>query len=179
MRKVVLYELVSLDGVAEAPETFFVDDWDREIDAQLATLIATQDTVILGRRTYDQWSRYWPDSDVEPFATFINNVEKRVATSTPLDGRWQNATAIEVDLVPFVRELKNMSGGDIGVHGSISVARSLLEADAIDEVHLIIAPGVVGGGRRLLEGLPEIRLELVRGSTSSKGYLLAGYRVVR
>ena len=62
MRKVVLYELVSLDGVAEAPETFFAD-WDEAMEANLAAVIGTQDAVILGRRSYDEWSPYWPGSD--------------------------------------------------------------------------------------------------------------------
>ena len=83
MRKVVLYELLSLDGVAEDPDKFVID-WDEAMDANLAAVIATQDAVILGRRSYDQWSEFWPGSEIEPFATFINGVEKYVASSTPL-----------------------------------------------------------------------------------------------
>src|SRR6187399_1987069 len=100
--KVVVYELLSLDGVAEAPDDF-IADWDAAMDANLAAVIATQDTVILGRRSYDEWAQYWPGSQIEPFATFINGVTKHVATSTPLDQDWANATAIEGDLVEFVR----------------------------------------------------------------------------
>jgi dihydrofolate reductase len=83
MRKVVLYELLSLDGVAEAPDTFFMD-WDEAMEANLAAVIASQDAVILGRRSYDEWSEYWPNSEIEPFAAFINDVAKYVASSTPL-----------------------------------------------------------------------------------------------
>ena len=83
MRKVVLYELLSLDGVAEHPDKFFLE-WDEAMDANLAAVIATQDAVILGRRSYDEWSEYWPDSEIEPFATFINGVDKYVASSSPL-----------------------------------------------------------------------------------------------
>jgi dihydrofolate reductase len=178
MRKVILYELLSLDGVAEAPETFFID-WDEKMDAALAAVIETQDAVLLGRRSYDEWSQFWPGSEIEPFATFINRVPKYVATSTPLEGHWNNSNAIEGDLVPFVQELKSSSGGDIGVHASISVAQALLAAGAIDEVRLVVAPAIVGRGRRLLEGLPPIRLELLRNATSPSGYLLADYRVSR
>lgn len=67
MRKVVLTELLSLDGVAEAPNTFFFD-WDEVVDAQGAAIIETQDAVILGRRSYDEWAEFWPDSDIEPLA---------------------------------------------------------------------------------------------------------------
>ena len=178
MRKVVLYELVSVDGVAEAPETFF-GGWEETLDAHLAAVIGTQDAVILGRRSYDEWSRYWPDSEVEPFASFINAVAKHVATSTPLGGEWHNATAIDGDLVEFVQSLKNASGGDIGVHASISVAQALLAGEAIDEIRLVVAPTIVGSGRRLLDGLPPIRLETLLCETSSKGHLLADYRVER
>ena len=178
MRKVVLYEQLSLDGVAERPETFF-SDWDAAMDANLAAVIATQDAVILGRRSYDEWSAYWPGSDIEPFATFINGVTKYVATSTPLGGQWHSATAIAGGLVPFVQELKASSGGDIGVHASIAVAQALLAADVIDEVRLVVAPAIAGGGRRLLDGLPSMRLAPLHSAMSPSGYLLADYRVSR
>jgi dihydrofolate reductase len=178
MRKVVLYELVSLDGVAEAPNEFFLD-WDEAMGANLAAVIAAQDAVVLGRRSYDEWSEFWPGSEIEPFSTFINKVPKYVATSTPLERQWHNSTVIDGGLVEFVQDLKNSSGGDIGVHASISVAQALLAADAIDEVRLVVAPAIVGRGRRLLDGLPAIRLESIRSATSPTGHLLADYRISR
>ena len=177
MRKIVVYELLSLDGVAEAPETFF--GWDDALDAKLATAITTQDVVILGRRNYDEWARFWPRSEIEPFATFINGVTKYVATSTPLDGDWANATAIDGDLVEFVRDLKQQPGGDVGVHGSISVAQALLAAGVVDELKLTIGPMIAGRGRRLLDGVPPIQLESIQSETSPSGYLIVDYRVVR
>ena len=178
MRKVVAYELLSLDGVAEEPDGFFTD-WDDAMDANLAAVIATQDAVILGRRSYDEWAAFWPGSEIEPFATFINGVAKYVATSTPLDREWANATAVDGDLVEFVRDLKDQPGGDIGVHASISVAQALLAADVVDELRLVIAPTIAGSGRRLLDGLPPIRLESIRSATSPTGHLLVDYRVIR
>ncbi|HTU07919.1 MAG TPA: dihydrofolate reductase, partial [Trebonia sp.] len=73
MRKVVAYELLSLDGVAEKPDEF-ITDWDAAMDANLGAVIAAQDSVILGRRSYEEWAEFWPGSDIEPFATFINGV---------------------------------------------------------------------------------------------------------
>jgi dihydrofolate reductase len=178
VRKVVVYELLSLDGVAEAPDGFFTD-WDDVMDANLDGVIGTQDAVVLGRRTYAEWAEFWPSSDIEPFATFINGVTKHVATSTSLDRDWPNATAIDGELVPFVRELKQTTGGDVGVHASISVAQSLLAADVVDELRLVIAPRIVGHGRRLLHGLPSIRLEAMRSELSPSGHLLVDYRLVR
>ncbi len=178
MRKIVVYELVSLDGVAESPDEF-ITDWDEVMDANLAAVIGSQDAVILGRRSYTDWAKFWPTSQIEPFATFINGVEKHIATSTPLDLDWADATAIEGGLVEFVRVLKERQGGDIGVHASISVAQALLAADVVDELRLVIAPRIVGRGRRLLDGLPSIRLEAIQSSLSPNGYLLVDYRVVR
>ncbi len=176
-RKVVIYELLSLDGVAEAPDTFF--GWDDSLDPQLAATIASQDAVILGRRTWDEWSQFWlgPGAETMPFAPFINAVEKHVATSTPLDRDWANATRIDGPLAGFVRALKEQPGGDIGVHGSISVAQSLLAAGVADELRLVIGPMVAGSGRRLLDGVPSGLLELIRSEPTPSGYLVTDYRV--
>ena len=175
MRKVVVYQIVSLDGVAEDPEEF-VTDWD-EGDAHLAFTIATQDAVILGRNSYDQWARFWPTSRIEPFADFINTVDKFVATSTPLDQAWANATRIDGDLVGFVRKLTGTPGRDIGVHASISVVRSLLAAGVVDELRLLIVPTIVAAKRTLFEGLPPIRLETLRSQVTPGGLLLVDYRI--
>jgi len=178
VRKIVVYELLSLDGVAEAPDTFFAD-WDDAMGANLAAVIATQDAVILGRRSYDEWAQFWPGSQIQPFAKFINGVTKYVATSTPLDRDWDGATVLGGGLVDFVRDLRQQRGGDVGVHASISVAQALLAAGVVDELRLVIAPRIVGRGRRLLDGVPPIELASIRGEISPTGYLLADYRVVR
>lgn len=178
MRKVVLYELLSLDGVAEDPDQF-INEWDEAMAQNLASVIAEQDAVILGRRSYEEWARFWPGSEIEPFSTFINGVAKFVATSSPLEPAWANATAIEGALATFVQDLKSQSGGDIGVHASISTAQSLLAAGVVDELRLVIAPSIVGKGRRLLDGLAPVRLESIRSATSPSGHLLADFGVVR
>src|SRR5258708_34875008 len=154
MRKVVVYELLSLDGVAEDPDRFF-PDWDPAMRATLAGVTATQDAVILGRRSYTEWAQFWPGSQIQPFATFINGVTKYVATSTPLDREWANATVVDGELVAFVRDVKQRPGGDIGVHASISVAQALLAADGADVGRLVIGPTIVRRGRRLLDGMPQ------------------------
>jgi dihydrofolate reductase len=178
MRKIVVYELLSLDGVAEDPDGF-ITSWDEAMDANLAAVIGTQDAVILGRRSYTEWAQFWPGSEIQPFSAFINGVTKYVATSKPLDQDWANATVLDGGLAEFVRDLKQQPGGDIGVHASISVAQALLAADVVDELRLVIAPRIAGRGRRLLDGLPSIQLEPIRSELSPKGYLLADYRVTR
>jgi dihydrofolate reductase len=86
---------------------------------------------------------------------------------------------IDGDLVEFAQRLKDGPGGDIGVHGSISVAQALLAGGLVDELRLAIAPSIAGGGRRLLDGLPPIRLESIRSEISPTGYLLVDYHVIR
>ena len=176
MRKVVVYELLSLDGVAEQPDDF-ITTWDDVMDENLARVIATQDTVILGRRTYDDWAAFWPTSDIEPFATFINRVEKFALASTSPLSSWSNATIVDGDLREFVTSLKREAGNDIGVHGSIALTKALLELGLVDELRLVVAPALQMRGRKLFDkGLP-VRLTLTRQITSPEGYLLLDYRV--
>jgi dihydrofolate reductase len=176
VRKVVAYELLSLDGVAENPDEF-ITNWDDAMGENLARVIAPQDTVLLGHRTYDDWSAFWPPSDIEPFATFINGVKKFAAASTTPALPWANATVINSDFSEFVTELKQQSGGDIGVHGSIALVQSLLKASLVNELRLVIAPSLQMHGRRLFDKALPIRLELTRTVTSPTGYLLLDYRV--
>ncbi len=169
-------QLLSLDGVAEDPERFFAP-WGLEADAAAATWIATQDAVVLGRRSYDDWVRFWPGSGIEPFASSIGAVDKHVATSTPLDPPWTRARAIEGDLVEHVRKLRREPGGEIGVHASISVAQTLLRAGVVDRLRLLVAPTIVGPGRRLLEGMPPMRLTPITSEVSPGGCLVLDHRV--
>jgi dihydrofolate reductase len=176
MRKVVVYELLSLDGIAEQPDEF-VTDFDEIMRENLGRVITSQDAVLLGRRTYDDWAGFWPNSDIEPFASFINGVQKFVVTSTPLEQRWASSSVVGSGLAQFVADLKRQSGGDIGVHGSISLAQSLLKASLVDELRLVIAPAVHTQGRRLFDHHSPKRLSLTRSITSPSGYLLVDFQV--
>ena len=175
MRKLVAYELLSLDGVAEEPLDFITDFDDVMID-NLGRVIATQDTVLLGRRTYDQWAEFWPKSDIQPFSSFINSVEKFVVTATPPERQWAKSSVVTDGLVEFVTDLKRQPGMDIGLHGSIRLAQALLEAELVDELRLVIAPAIQITGRKLFEATPATRLTLTRTITSPTGYLLLDYQ---
>jgi dihydrofolate reductase len=176
MRKLVAYMLVSVDGVAEDPNRFLLE-WDQVLQANLGEVIGTQDTVLLGRGMYDEWSRHWPTSDDQPFADFINNVRKYVATSTPLTTPWTNAEPILGPVDEFVRDLKAGDGADIGVHGSITLTQSLLSAGLVDDVRLLVAPRVVGSGRRLFPDGVAQSLQLVQCIGTPSGSLLVHYTV--
>jgi dihydrofolate reductase len=176
MRKVVAYELLSLDGVAEQPDNF-VTDFDDVMEDNLQRVIATQDTVLLGRRTYDEWAGFWPTSDIEPFASFINGVQKLVMTSTPLDREWTKSAVIEGGLPEFLKELRARPGGDIGVHGSIHLTQALLEKGLVDELRLVITPALQLQGRKLFDRCVPKRLSLTRNASSPTGYLMVDYAV--
>lgn len=178
MRPVVLYTLLSLDGDAKAPDEFVLD-WDAELDANLAEVIGRQDAVLLGRNMYEEWSQHWPSSDMEPFASFINSVPKYVFTSDePVHG-WSNTTVVRERAEVFVAELKQGEGAEIGVHGSLALAQSLLRADLVDELRLVIAPNTTGGGRRLFDQTELQRWQLVASVASPSGSLVLHYRRAR
>lgn len=176
MRKVVLYTLLSLDGVAEEPGDWFSDDGPEVID-NLARVIATQDTVLLGRGTYDYWAGYWPTARVEPFATFINTTPKHVVTSTTPTQDWALTTLVTTPVTDHLTDLKRQSGADIGIHGSIELARALLRNRLIDELRLVVSPTVAGHGRRLFADDDTLQpTELLDAHTSAKGTLFLHYR---
>jgi dihydrofolate reductase len=175
-RKVVLYQLLSLDGVAEEPGDWFAGGGP-ELVEHLRETIATQDDVLLGRGTYDYWVGHWPSSDFEPFASFINGVRKHVVTSSPLAGDWANSTAVSAPLPDAVRALREQPGGDIGIHGSISLAQALLRERLVDELRLVVAPVLAGRGRRLFaEDGALARLERTRVEGSANGAVFLRYR---
>jgi dihydrofolate reductase len=109
--------LLSLDGVAEEPGNWMSDSGP-ELFANLGRTIETQDDVLLGRGTYDYWVDYWPTSDVEPFASFINGTPKHVFTSSEPDASWDNTTLVAAPAVDYVRQLKQGTAATSGFTGA-------------------------------------------------------------
>ena len=186
MPDIVLYTLVSLDGATEDPHRYFPETGDRQgapvFDDDLgrheAEMLARQSAVLLGRRTYGQWSRYWPTSEEQPFADFINTIPKYVVTSTPLAGEWTNARRVSGPLTEVVEEVKAHADGDIGVHASITLAKGLLAAGLVDELCLAVGRVLDPVGPRLFDGLPDrLELSLVAAAPTSSGSLWLRYRV--
>ena len=178
MRDVVFLHFLSLDGVAEEPSDWFFDDGP-ELFEDIARVLETQSEVLLGRGTYDYWVDYWPTSDVEPFASFINSSRKHVATSSELAGQWNNTVRMTSPVADYVRNLKQQSGGDIGIHGSTSLARSLIADRLVDELRLVMPPTIAGHGKRLFTADTSMELqqfELVDLQKTPKGTLFLHYR---
>jgi dihydrofolate reductase len=181
MRKVYAGLFSSIDGVVEAPNEW-QPAFDEEMGAAMSRMLEEQDAVLLGRVTFTEWASYWPASADEPFASWINGIQKYVASST-LDSvdHWPNSTLIEGPVGGFVRELREQDGGTIGVGGSPALVRSLISEGLLDELTLMISPVVAGGGRkRLFAGDAKLAtFELASAQPTSSGTVIASYRPAR
>jgi dihydrofolate reductase len=176
-RNVVSGLFISMDGVVESPDQWQFDSFDSDLGEAMGTFIANEDTILLGRVTYQDWASYWPTSNDEPYASHINNTPKYVASTTLKQVDWQNSTLIQGSLSDEIKRLKRQPGKNIGVSGSPGLVYSLLQNNLLDELILMIHPVVVGHGKRLFkEGSELKRLRLVDSSTTSSGVIIATYR---
>lgn len=180
MRKVVASLFITLDGVVEEPGDW-QEHFDDEMMAALQARLANADAVLLGRGTYEYWYQYWPTATMEPFASFINNHPKYVVSST-LDavewGDWHNIELLKGDLAEEIRKLKAQPGKNISIEASPSLVRSLMDANLLDELQLMIHPVFMGKGKRLFEEDDLMRLKLLDGKTTSTGTLIVSYQPI-
>ncbi len=180
MRKMVAGLFISLDGVTESPEKWQFDNFDEDMMAAMNAHIAAEDTILLGRVTYQEWAPYWPASKDEPYASHINNAPKYIV-STTLDkvewGQWDNAKLLKGTLAEEILKLKQQPGKNIGIAGSPTFVRSLLKNNLLDELTLMIHPVVVGKGKRLFKDEGDLkRLKLVNSKTSRTGVVFVTYQ---
>lgn len=177
MRKVVSGLFISLDGVVGSPEKWQFDHFDPEMMAGLDAVIAATDAALLGRVTYQEWEGYWPNSQAEPFASFINNSPKYVVSTTLREVGWKNSFLIRGPLAEEITRIKQQPGKNIAVSGSPTLTVSLLENDLLDELTLMVIPVVVGSGKRLFkEGGSLKRLQLTGSQISSSGVAILTYQ---
>jgi dihydrofolate reductase len=180
MRKVVATELVALDGVMESPEEWAFSYSNDEMAEANASGMAASDAMLLGRVTYQEFASYWPykNSAEQPYTDYLNNTPKFVVSTTlqePLE--WQNSTLIKDNVAEEIARLKRQPGKDIGIVGSGTLVRSLLQDDLLDELALMVHPVVLGSGKRLFEeGGDQNALELVDSKTFGTGVVVLTYR---
>jgi dihydrofolate reductase len=179
LRKVIAVELVSVDGVMESPEEWAFPYSNEEMAEENAAGMASSDALLLGRVTYEQMASYWPN---QPGGTlmvdYINSVPKFVV-STGLEGPlgWNNSALIRGNVTEEIAGLKREPGKDVTVLGSGELVRSLLRDGLLDELRLMVAPIVLGSGKRLFEDGGEQRtLELADSKTFGTGVLSLAYR---
>jgi len=176
MRKVIAGLFISLDGVTESPEKWQFDHFDEDMQSALASHVAAEDAVLLGRVTYQEWAAYWPTATDEPYAGHINNTPKFVVSATLDRVDWKHSTLRRGGLAQAITGLKRQPGRNIGTAGSPTLVRSLLEKDLLDELTLMVHPVVVGRGRRLFEdGGALKRLKLVGSKATRTGVMILTY----
>lgn len=177
MRKVIAALFMSLDGVVESPDKW-QEHFDEDMGQAMIEQLNSQDAVLLGRVTYQEWASYWPTATDEPFASFINSTPKYVF-STTLDNveDWQNSTLMKGNLVEEITHLKQQPGKNIGTAGSPTLVHSLLERGLVDELVLLVHPVVVGSGKRLFKDGDSLkRLDLVSAKPTRTGTVILTYQ---
>ena len=189
MGALVVTEFVSIDGVFEDPggaEGYEHGGWTFEYDRgeegdrfKLDELMQAE-AQLLGRVTYEGFAAAWPSRE-GPFADKLNNDPKYVVSTTLTDASWQNTTVISGDVVDRIRQLKADVAGDILVAGSGTLVRTLLAADLVDELRLMVFPTILGRGKRLFgDGIDRLKLRLAESRVvGSDGVQVQIYRRAR
>ena len=174
MGRLVVTEFVSVDGVFEDPggaEDYEHGGWTFEYDRgddgnkfKLDELMEAQ-IQLLGRVTYEGFAAAWPTRE-GPFAEKLNNDPKYVVSTTLKEPKWQNTKVISGDAAAAISALKDQTDGEILVTGSGTLVRTLLEADLVDELRLMVFPTILGRGRRLFpDGIDRLKLKLASSRT--------------
>lgn len=191
MRKVIVSEFLSLDGVMQAPGApdedpeggFEHGGWqmpyfDEVAGAAVSDGMAEADAFLLGRKTYEIFAAYWPTvTDEDGFADRMNSMAKFVVSETLEEAAWQNTTLIEGDVAEGVAALKQQTGRHILVFGSGELAQTLMQHGLVDEYRLMIHPIVLGSGKRLFRnGSAPTALRLVETETTGTGVVILTYR---
>src|SRR6266498_1739146 len=184
MRKIVAAEHLTLDGVVQSPEKWSFQYFNDELIGAIGASMASADTMLLGRRTYQEFAAVWPDRGTdEPVAAVMNNTPKLVVSTTLDTVEWQNSTLITGNLVeeltglpPEPGELLDEVAGDQGRVLPLNRVRSLLREGLLDELQLLVYPIVVGTGERLFPDKGEpVPLRLVDATTFGTGVLSLTY----
>ena len=191
MRKIVVAEFVSLDGVMQAPGGADEDTeggfahggwtapyWHDDIGAHFFEAMSQSDALLLGRKTWQiHGGAFEPMAAGDPFGDVMNTMPKYVVSSTLTDPEWTNTTVLSGEVPQEVAKLKEQHDGDVVVHGSRQLAQTLLENDLVDELRLMVFPVVLGKGKRLFgETSDKKRLQLVDSKTVGDGVVILTYR---
>ncbi len=177
MRKVLVSNLVSLDGFFEGPNQEL--DWfvrDDEFFAYARELLHSVDTILFGRSTYQLMAKYWPSAPPDEIADQMNGLPKVVFSRTLNAVEWNNSKLFRGDAVEEVGKLRQVPGGDMVILGSATLASCLLQAGLIDEYRVILNPVLIGGGRPLFPDIRvRLKLRLSRTQTFRSGAIILYY----
>lgn len=184
MRKIRIFEHISLDGVIEHDDGYVYGAWTTpyRTPAGAATLLEAYGPnfdLLLGRHTYDLWSGFWPNAGDFPMANAINAATKYIATHRPNSLEWGPVKDLGEDIISGIRDLKSTEGSDLIVSGSSTLTSALLEEGLADEVVLIVYPVFLGNGKRMLSDTVYARkLAFVSTRATPTGVLVNTYQYV-
>jgi dihydrofolate reductase len=177
MRKLVVSEFVSLDGVMEDPQWTFQFMSEVQEKFKFDELKAS-DALLLGRVTYDGFAAAWPNmiEETGEYGEWMNDYPKYVVSTTLEEVQWKNSQLIKGDIAEEIIKLKQQPGKDILVFGSCSLVQTLIQLDLIDEYRLMVFPVAVGSGKRVFgDGIDKKVLRLADTKTFSSGVIVLTY----
>ncbi len=178
MRRLIVWEFLSLDGVMEAPEQWVIPYQSPDVAGFIQAQNLAVDAILLGRVTYEAFAAYWPSQTHSEFgiADKLNSEPKLVVSSTLEKAGWNNSTLITKNAVKEIARLKQQPGGDIGVTGSALLVQSLMQAALVDEFQLTIYPLILEGGKRLFPEGRTMNLKLIEARSFNSGVVLLRYQ---
>jgi dihydrofolate reductase len=190
--KLTVTMFMTLDGISQAPGGadedrdggfeyggWFIPHADEAFGEAISTRFSNADAFLLGRRTYEIFASHWPKvtDPGDPVASKLNSQPKYVPTTTLDDATWADTTLIKDAVVAALSELKERPGGELQVHGSINLVQTLIREGLVDEYFIVVAPVVLGIGKRLFgDGTVPAGLELVDSQATDTGLVMHTYR---
>lgn len=192
MRKIITTTFVTLDGVMQAPGgpeedtsggfkyggwQMAWDEKDEVADELMNKLMVEHGDLLLGRRTYDIWTGFWPKHKEEPvWGMAFDKAVKYVVSHQPIELTWDNSVLITEDVVEKIKKLKNADGPDLWVWGSGNLIQTLLRYALIDKMHIWIYPLTLGTGKKLFaEGTKPERFSVTDSQITNTGVVFATY----
>lgn len=157
---------ISLDGVVESPDSWHFPYFNDEMGAAVGAMMAGNDAMLIGRKTYEEFASYWPTADPsDPTTAQMNGTPKYVVSTTLSNPTWENSTVVSGDVKAEIVKLKKDQ--QLGVSGSGTLVRWLLEERLLDELHLL----VVGKGKKLFDDGEQVPLQLLSSTAFKTGVL--------
>ncbi len=179
MRKIIVTEFVSLDGVMENPMWTF-KYWNDEIAQFKGEETTVNDVLLLGRVTYEGFAQAWPQrTDEASGGRYFNGVRKYVVSNTLDKAEWNNSHIIRGDILQEITKLKQQDGENLVVHGSGTLVQWLMQHDLVDRYRLLVYPLVLGQGKRLFQEGVSATLQLVETRPFSSGVTALIYEPAR
>lgn len=183
MRKVIMFNRISIDGFFAGPEGEI--DWlihDSEVDKALHKMM-DPDTILFGRLTYQMFESYWPHVARDPnaskearsLANELNEMTKIVFSKTLKEVTWQKSKLVEDNLIKEIRKLTQGEGPDIVIFGSGTIVQQLTNEGLIDEYLIAVTPVILGTGKPLLKNVKKCSLELLETRNFNSGNVLLHY----